>query len=341
MPKKSKAAGRPARALTYEAQFISDVLAEWNCIVKSADQTKQTQMQFAKAKGVNINTMKSWIKKSNRGCNEYQLNSTLYSSTTVDPLEDQKTEIKDWIWATFGIHHASTSQIVDHIHQAHPNLIEGKGYDAKRRFAERLRADAMVERLNSFFINANIIRCQPTHIEVLGARCICKKKCGQRCLNFVNFIECNDTICNFKGSCDNRRMQTGLTIKTNLRKTPLKGWGVFSGEIIRRGTFIREYIGEVISEVEGKAKQLRHRDTYMFELRDGRYIDSTNFGNIARYFNHACLPNMISHEWNVQGQRRIAFVAAREIELGEELTFNYGSAYTIKNCLCDKCLHDQ
>merc|ERR1719375_2899232 len=58
-------------------------------------------------------------------------------------------------------------------------------------------------------------------------------------------------------------------------------------------------------------------------LSSGELIDACQKGNISRFFNHSCEPNCEIQKWNVGGEVRIGFFSLRDIEQGEELTFDY------------------
>jgi len=60
--------------------------------------------------------------------------------------------------------------------------------------------------------------------------------------------------------------------------------------------------------------------TFLFGLEDGRVIDATLGGNVARWINHSCDPNCEAFE---DGARRIFVEARRTIRPGEELTYDY------------------
>jgi SET domain-containing protein len=52
---------------------------------------------------------------------------------------------------------------------------------------------------------------------------------------------------------------------------------------------------------------------------------------------HSCQPNCETQKWTVNGDTRIGLFALRDIEIGEELTFNYNlvcDGETRKPCLC-------
>ncbi|CAB1102142.1 unnamed protein product [Ectocarpus sp. CCAP 1310/34] len=62
-------------------------------------------------------------------------------------------------------------------------------------------------------------------------------------------------------------------------------------------------------------------------------------GSEARFANHSCSPNCLMQKWSVLGETRVVLVAARDISVGEELTYNY-QADTLEGfverqkCLC-------
>ena len=62
---------------------------------------------------------------------------------------------------------------------------------------------------------------------------------------------------------------------------------------------------------------------YMFELNKRWTIDGSPRWNVARYINHSCRPNAKP----VGRNGGIVIVALREIEPGEEITYNYGKEY--------------
>jgi len=66
-------------------------------------------------------------------------------------------------------------------------------------------------------------------------------------------------------------------------------------------------------------------------------IDAGPRGNMARFINHSCDPNCYTEPWIVNGDKRIGIFSQRDIEKGEEFTYNYqfqqfGKGKT--KCLC-------
>ncbi|CAI0554022.1 unnamed protein product [Linum tenue] len=154
--------------------------------------------------------------------------------------------------------------------------------------------------------------------------------------------ECN-SLCSCNKSCPNRVLQNGVRVRLEVFKTENKGWAVRAGEPILRGTFVCEYIGEVIDEDEAKNRRIRYgkegcshiytidaQTNDMSRMIEGEVpfvIDSTKYGNVSRFINHSCAPNLVNHQVlidSMDSQRsHIGLYASRDIAYGEELTRNY------------------
>lgn len=68
-----------------------------------------------------------------------------------------------------------------------------------------------------------------------------------------------------------------------------------------------------------------------------QYIDATKKGGIARFANHSCNPNCYVAKWVVGKRMRMGIFAKRDIQQGEELTFNYNVdryGHTAQICYC-------
>jgi hypothetical protein len=66
-------------------------------------------------------------------------------------------------------------------------------------------------------------------------------------------------------------------------------------------------------------------------------IDPTEKGNLARFINHSCEPNCETQKWHVLSEVCVGIFTLRDIQEGEELTFNYGFdkfKTTFQKCLC-------
>ncbi|XP_022237150.1 histone-lysine N-methyltransferase EHMT2-like [Limulus polyphemus] len=154
-------------------------------------------------------------------------------------------------------------------------------------------------------------------------------------------FECNRACLCWK-NCNNRVMQNGITCRLQVFRTKGKGWGVRTLKEIHRGSFVCEYIGEIISDSEADQ---REDDSYLFDLdnRDGETfcLDARYYGNISRFINHLCEPNLVPVKVFVDHQDlsfpRIAFFSSRDIKPHEELGFDYGEKFWVikyKNFTC-------
>ncbi|XP_022744548.1 LOW QUALITY PROTEIN: histone-lysine N-methyltransferase, H3 lysine-9 specific SUVH1-like [Durio zibethinus] len=190
-------------------------------------------------------------------------------------------------------------------------------------------------------------------------------ECGPSCLCFRN--------------CKNRLLQTGFKVHFEVFKTKDRGWGLRSWDPIRAGTFICEYAGEVIDKIKARQdggdgennEYAFHTNrlyesfkwncetevlgegssdtTECFDIPSPLIISSENSGNVARFMNHSCSPNVfwqpITYEHNNEAFLHIAFFAKRHIPPMTELTYDYGIRrsdetesnnveYGRKKCLC-------
>uniref|UniRef100_A0AAY5K649 Euchromatic histone-lysine N-methyltransferase 1a n=1 Tax=Esox lucius TaxID=8010 RepID=A0AAY5K649_ESOLU len=163
-------------------------------------------------------------------------------------------------------------------------------------------------------------------------------------------FECNHA-CSCWRSCRNRVVQNGLRARLQLYKTQRMGWGVKSLQDIPQGTFICEYVGEIITDAEADG---RENDSYLFTLDNKvgelHCIDARLFGNIGRFINHLCEPNLLAVRVFTMHQDlrfpRIAFFSSKPIKSGDQIGFDYGdhfwkvkSKYYNCQCCSPKCRH--
>ncbi|XP_023604261.1 histone-lysine N-methyltransferase EHMT1 isoform X6 [Myotis lucifugus] len=163
-------------------------------------------------------------------------------------------------------------------------------------------------------------------------------------------FECNHACACWR-NCRNRVVQNGLRARLQLYRTQNMGWGVRTLQDIPVGTFVCEYVGELISDSEA---DVREEDSYLFDLdnKDGELycIDARFYGNVSRFINHHCEPNLVPVRVFMSHQDlrfpRIAFFSTRLIEAGEQLGFDYGQRFwdikgKLFSCRCGspKCRH--
>ncbi|CAD5115176.1 DgyrCDS4173 [Dimorphilus gyrociliatus] len=174
-------------------------------------------------------------------------------------------------------------------------------------------------------------------------------------------LECGKTCSCSSGNCQNKVVGRGVRLKLQVFKTPDKGMGVKCLESIKKGSFVSEYVGEVIGVKEAKTrtKFMAERPSYccnyilgVREKVNGSDVDTVSFvdamyvGNVSRFINHSCEPNLkmvvVRHTNLIP---KIALYASRTINEGEELSFSYGPSCnkailgSTRSCFCktDSC----
>lgn len=114
------------------------------------------------------------------------------------------------------------------------------------------------------------------------------------------------------------------------------GLGLFAVEPIKKGTWIIEYVGKIVT---GKKEIEEYKENlYLFETSKTRMIDGSARSNTARYINHSHKPNCEVEIFS----GRVFVQAKKNIAAGEELNYDYGKEYVdeyIKphGCRCVKC----
>ncbi|MBA0798877.1 hypothetical protein Gohar_009430 [Gossypium harknessii] len=178
-------------------------------------------------------------------------------------------------------------------------------------------------------------------------------------------FECGPN-CGCGPECVNRTSQQGLKYQLEVYRTKEKGWAVRSLDFIPSGAPVCEYVGilrkndelEDISEndyifeidcwhtmkgIGGRERRLGDVSLPMSNLVDEVdertlesepepefCIDASSFGNVARFINHSCDPNLfvqciLSSHHDVRLARIVLF-AADDIPRMQELTYDYNYA---------------
>lgn len=187
-----------------------------------------------------------------------------------------------------------------------------------------------------------------------GCRCIgvCSESCactqvngfpyedGKLRLDYESrpIFECNDD-CSCSENCPNRLTQHGPLTGLKINLIPEKGYGVITSHFIPKHAFVCEYAGEFISVEEAQrrfSKQGDKESNYILILREHAVsstsrpwitiIDPTVVGNIGRYINHSCDPNLVVVPVRVHNMVPIAALfAKKDIVSGEELCYDYNT----------------
>ncbi|KAG2643022.1 hypothetical protein PVAP13_2KG294500 [Panicum virgatum] len=161
-------------------------------------------------------------------------------------------------------------------------------------------------------------------------------------------------------TCHNRVSQHGVKIPLEIFKTGKTGWGVRSLSSISSGSFICEYSGELLEDKEAEKRQ---NDEYLFDIgsnyhdeelweglksvvgvqsttsssktMDGFTIDAAECGNVGRFINHSCSPNLYAQNvlWDHDDMRmpHVMLFAVENIPPLQELTYHYN--YTVGQVL--------
>ena len=134
-----------------------------------------------------------------------------------------------------------------------------------------------------------------------GCTCAAKGKAcweNERCDCFRLHRECDPDLCRScgarevldpanryrpdiaEGKCVNVYVQRGVPRRTLLGHSALlsrgglSGWGLYMGEPIKKGDYIGEYVGEVVSREEGERRGLiydKRNLSYLFDLNISKY----------------------------------------------------------------------
>ncbi|KAL3650849.1 hypothetical protein CASFOL_007252 [Castilleja foliolosa] len=165
-------------------------------------------------------------------------------------------------------------------------------------------------------------------------------------------VETNDLVyecgpnCKCPPSCYNRVSQRGIRLQLDIFKTESRGWGVRALTSIPSGSFICEYAGELLKDSE--AERRVGNDEYLFDIgqnlsdllkpgdqalsaelveEEGFTIDACQYGNIGRFINNSCSPNLyaqnVIYDHDDLKMPHIMLFAVENIPPLQELTYHY------------------
>ncbi len=102
------------------------------------------------------------------------------------------------------------------------------------------------------------------------------------------------------------------------RRSRIHGMGGYARKFIPRETYVIEYVGEKIRKEESE-RRCDADNRYIFTYDDEFDLDGSVDWNLARWINHSCEANCET----IDDEGEIWIAAVRDIQPGEELTFNY------------------
>ncbi|XP_043830563.1 N-lysine methyltransferase KMT5A-like [Dromiciops gliroides] len=112
-----------------------------------------------------------------------------------------------------------------------------------------------------------------------------------------------------------------------------KGRGVITTRPFRRGDYVVEYHGDLIDLAAAKKREARYAKNpatgcymYYFHYRSKGYcVDATKeSGRLGRLINHSKSGNCQTKLHPIDGVPHLIVIATRDIEVGEELLYDYG-----------------
>jgi uncharacterized protein len=109
----------------------------------------------------------------------------------------------------------------------------------------------------------------------------------------------------------------------------VKEYGVFAKRKIAKGTYVGEYTGIVTK----RKKKMIKKNSYCFEYYIGHEvqtpftINAKFCGNFTRFVNHSYTPNLVAVPVFFANTMHIVLKAIEDIEVDEELTYDYGLNY--------------
>ena len=106
-------------------------------------------------------------------------------------------------------------------------------------------------------------------------------------------------------------------------RSRIDGFGVFAQEPMPARRKIGEIRGESITLAEGRRRALGLERIMIVEISNRKAIDASRSTDPMRFTNHSCAPNARL----LIRAGRIEFYSLREIDVGEEVTVNYGETH--------------
>ncbi len=119
-------------------------------------------------------------------------------------------------------------------------------------------------------------------------------------------------------------------IRVHIGPSRMHAEGLFTTIDITKGTKIIRYIGKKITQEESD-RRLAAGNVYIFGLNEHYSLDGDTPKNTARYINHSCDPNCQTEQFG----NTIWIVSIKDIQAGEELTYNYG--YEVDDTPAEPC----
>ncbi|CAL8134163.1 unnamed protein product [Orchesella dallaii] len=160
-----------------------------------------------------------------------------------------------------------------------------------------------------------------------------KEKLDFHGINLGREVSCFE--CEKGDKCDNSwYAQEASLPQMEIFETERMGKGVRALAKFKKGDYVGKYVGKIT-----KTKPPAHH-LYVVSI-DNFYVDAEEMGSVCRYFNSSCSPNLRMLKTSCGKWPILLFFAIKDIEVGEEINYNYRENYKFKECLCDPCLENK
>lgn len=195
-------------------------------------------------------------------------------------------------------------------------LSEKRKYLPQYTKAQRPREEAQTQ-VAAAEVNLTQIRLEPGPVITTSRADRLAKRNAAKKVNAKTAIISNedDNKARLKQLC--KRMKD-----LRLGRSAIHGWGLFTEAKVAANDMVIEFVGEVVSQKVSEKREKKYLESglgssYLFSLNNGFVVDGTKRGNISRFINHSCTPNVASKIRDVNGSPRVFFFASRDIEAGE------------------------
>ncbi|KAF2702831.1 SET domain-containing protein [Pleomassaria siparia CBS 279.74] len=121
------------------------------------------------------------------------------------------------------------------------------------------------------------------------------------------------------------------------------GYGLFCNQ---NEGFSRQFaMGQYTGALLPKSASTKNKSDYYGDIPIGKiganttcYIDGASKGSAFRFLNHSCEPNseLVVARCGAGSRRMLVVMATQDIDMGEEITINYGDDY-FTDCRCGPC----
>lgn len=175
-----------------------------------------------------------------------------------------------------------------------------------------------------------------------GCRCKTGSCINNDCPCYVNDRACDPDVCRdcecsllpeetsmYERRCRNSDIITARHRRVVVGRSKIHGYGLFAGEMFRKGELIGPYCGRLMpSELLDQVLRIAQakKSTYAFNLTHNLTVDAGLVGSKVKFINHAYNPrdiNCVARVERVRGECRICIKANKVIKPGQELLMDY------------------